>query len=211
MTRNLIQKRMTRRTRWSLPLLALVLTLAIAALAFTAQADQGQKEGGKGGKFGRHHGPGAGMGPGMAPGMGFMPALLAKLPEDKREQVRKIQLDLKRAMIDKGASMKNLGLDMRELMRAYPLDQATVIAKMEAMQKVRGEMFALRISAMAKAQQVAGQSLWKEALAARGRGFGHGRRGPPGHGRERRPGAHGQPGRMAPPPGHDGRGEPPKQ
>jgi Spy/CpxP family protein refolding chaperone len=201
--------------------MALVLTLAIAAFALTAQADSGYKEGGKGQKYGRHHGPGGGMGPGTAPGMGagmrFMRALMAKLPQDKREQVRKINTDMQRQMIAKRSQIQIMGLDMRELMRAYPLDQAAVMAKMEAMQKMRREMFSLRLAAMAQVQEVAGKGFWDEAQASMGPGFGHGQRGHGagrgwGPGMGRRPGAPGQPGRMAPPSGsHGNQGEMPKQ
>ena len=149
--------------------------------------------------------------------MGFMPGLMAKLSPDKREQVRQIQTEMQRQMIPIRSQIQTLRLDMRELMRAYPLDQEAVLAKMEAMQKVRREMFSLRLTAMAKVQKAAGKELWDEAQASMGPGFGHGRRGHGagrgwGPGMGRRPGAPGQPGRMAPPPaGHGNQGEMPKR
>lgn len=182
MIRNLKQK------PWGFMALALVVAAGIAAFTLTAQADPGHDGPGKQKNYGGHHGPGGGMGSGMGAGagkhgMGFMPGLMAKLSPDKREQVRQIHTGLQRRMIEKGAAMKILRLDMRELMRAYPLDQSAVMGMMEEIQKLRKAMFSLRIGAMAKAQQVAGKELWQEAHTGMMSGMEHGSGGDHGPGK----------------------------
>ncbi len=159
-------------------LLALLLGAGAFVLTLPAQADPGQGTG-----PGKHHGQMGGGphgGAGKGPGMGPMQTMMAKLPAAKQEELRKIHLDVQRRMIEKGASMKILRLDMRELMRAYPLDQSAVMGTMEKIQKLRQAMFALRIGAMAKAQEVAGKELWQEAHAGMMSGMMHGSGG--GHG-----------------------------
>lgn len=179
--------------RSTIGFLAVLVGLGLAATHFAfADEARGPRPGAPG--MSRHHdyGPGQGhrdghgagagqMGRKSGPAMGFM---MEKLSPEKREQVRKSHLEMRRRMIAKRAEIKGLRLDLGEIMHAFPIDQAAASSKFDALAKVRGEIFALRMAAMASTQRIVGKELWEQAHA--GRGMGNMRRGGMGGGRHHR-------------------------
>ena len=188
--------------------MVLILTMGLMVPAFAdSDHDESSRPGGPVYGMGHDTGPGHGMGPGhwgadsddvdeplwaarpglghgyrrgFGPGRGFaMGAALARLPPEKREQVRSLFMDLRRQMIAKRAEVETLQLELADIMHRFPLNQRAALAKAEGVSKARGEMFAIHLATMARVQQIVGKDLWQRMNYGMGmgpgRGFGHGR------------------------------------
>ena len=85
------------------------------------------------------------------------------LTPEQREQAREFRLNMRRQMNTAQAQLKNFRLDMREILRKFPLDQDAMKAIFDQMAKLRWKLLSFRLSALAEVQKLAGKKLWDEA------------------------------------------------
>jgi Spy/CpxP family protein refolding chaperone len=121
-----------------------------------------------------------GGGPGMMGG-GHM-AVLAELPAEKREQVRKLHVATMQEMIAKRSFLPELELQLRNAMHAFPIDQAAAKKARADIARIREETFQLRLATMAQMQQIVGKETWEKMHRAGEPGAGHGPAMGPGAG-----------------------------
>ena len=107
-----------------------------------------------------------GMADMMAPGMmGASPGMLAldaRVPPEKRDQIRELHLSLMQSMTTKMAELQNQRLAMTKAVHAFPMDQAAAKNAREAMQRIMSDMMSARLDTIAKVQQILGKELWEQ-------------------------------------------------
>jgi len=134
-----------------------LLAAALSGAAF-AQGHHGH-EGWMGGEMDHDKMMGGGM---MGAGPMDSHPVFARLPADKREQVRSLRVEAMQTMIAKRADMQSKSLSLGEVMRKFPLDQAAAKKLNDAIAQTRSEMFSLRINTMARVQQIVGKEAWEQ-------------------------------------------------
>ena len=143
-----------------------LLLLVGAGLLMYAYADQehGETRGyGYGLGMGYGMGPGmGGMGYGMGPEMGGMAPFWGKIPEDKREQITQLHFSISRAMIVKMSEVREKGIELREALNKFPVDQKAAEVQWEALNRAQDEAFKPRLGMIAQVQQILGEQLWEK-------------------------------------------------
>lgn len=183
----------------------IALALVLAALPAAWAAGKGEAHPGM-----AHHGPGSekkhhqgryqnphgkrgqqGMqAHGMAAGRHRLPKMMRRalrfmvraLSPEQREQAREIRVKMRRQMNTVRAQLKNFRLDMREILRKFPVDQDAIKAIFDQMAKLRWKLLSSRLSALAGIQNLAGKKLWDEARDHPRGGFRRKPGPPPGPG-----------------------------
>ena len=101
----------------------------------------------------------------------------ADLREGQREQLKELMFETRRAMFDKMEAAFPAKQELRDSLKAFPVNQAAVRRNWEALNKTRQEMFELRLDAMQKVQEILGKKLWEDFQGhVRARRLHHGRR-----------------------------------
>jgi Spy/CpxP family protein refolding chaperone len=107
-------------------------------------------------------GQGGVMGGGM---MGMDPGALAvdpRIPPEKREQIRNINIVLMQGMMVSMAEMQSQRLAVTKAIHTIPSDKAAAKAAWESMKSHMDKMMLNRLDTMAKIQKILGKKLWQE-------------------------------------------------
>ena len=144
-----------------------VITYLFAMVAFAAHASPHGKDGGshysdmgfdghERMEMGEHHG-------------------FDKLPKDKQADLKKMFEAHKAKMKPIWDEMKTHMDQMRDAMRAFPLDEKTAKTHWEAAHKLHADMFAERLSMMVDMQKIVGKDNWEMMHKEMGKKMGKGK------------------------------------
>lgn len=156
-------------------LMVLLLTLGVASVALADRDDDHGSMRGMG-ERGEHMGAGrggwghGGMGHGMGHGgMGMMdpqnhPAF-ASLSKDKQEAMKKLYTDFAKSILADEAEMKTHMIDMRQVMRTFPLNRKEAEKHHDAMHKAGTAMHAKMLNYVEAAQKILGEADYTKLTA----------------------------------------------
>jgi hypothetical protein len=117
------------------------------------------------------HGMGM-MGGGMMDGMGMMPGMMgmdpghmamdARIPQEKRDQIRELHLTSMQAMAVKMGELHGQHIAFMRAAHAVPLNREAATKAWQQMQKLMADMVTARLDTMAKVQEILGTEVWRQ-------------------------------------------------